>query len=215
MSHKFAFSWDSFWLFPAVGILRGFETELVCQIGEQCFEAGLTCLEVTLNTRDGLKQIELLREMAPPSVNIGAGTVLTIADLDKALDAGAGFIVSPIVDEGLIRRCVERDVPIFPGAYTPTEIHRAWQAGAKVIKLFPSHHGGSRYLKAIKGPLDQIPLMAVGSVNLENIEEYLEAGACSVGLGSPLFDAKRMERKEWSWLKTQIHAFRDVFPGKL
>lgn len=215
MSDTPTFSWESFWSFPAVGILRGFETERVSEIGEQCFEAGLKCLEVTLNTKDAIEQIELLGKIAPQSVNVGAGTVLTLADLDKALKAGASFIVSPITDEVLIRRCVELDVPIFPGAYTPTEIQRAWQAGAKVVKLFPANHGGPRYLKSVKAPLDHIPLMAVGSVNLENLEEYIEAGACSIGLGSPLFDAKRMEQKEWLWLKEQIHAFRDVLSPKL
>lgn len=215
MTTSTPFSWDAFWSFPAVGILRGFDTELVSEIGAQCFEVGLKCLEVTLNTEDALTQIRNLRRIAPSEINIGAGTVLTTEDLDKALDAGAGFIVSPVVDEAFIRRCVELNVPVFPGAYTPTEVLKAWKAGASVVKLFPANNGGPEYLKSVKAPLDKVPLMAVGSVNLDNLQAYLDAGACSVGLGSPLFAKKRMEDKDWPWLKAQIRAFEDVLAGGL
>ena len=214
MTVRTTFSWDSFWSFPTVGILRGFDTDLVSEIGDQCFCAGLKCLEVTLNTKDALAQIRRLRSIAPADVNIGAGTVLTLEDLDNALEAGAGFIVSPVTDETFIQRCVELKVPVFPGAYTPTEVLRAWNAGASVVKLFPSNNGGPEYLKSVKAPLDKVPLMAVGSVNLDNLDAYLDAGACSVGLGSPLFEKKRMEAKDWAWLQAQIVAFRKAFASR-
>ena len=210
MSNR-SFSWDSFWEFPAVGILRGFETDLVGEIGHTCFEAGLKNLEVTLNTDDALNQIRLLRKWAPDGVNVGAGTVLTPEDLHEALEAGAGFIVSPITDEVFIRECAALKIPVFPGAFTPSEVFHAWKAGASVVKLFPANNGGPSYLKSIRAPLNDIPLMAVGSVNLDNLGAYLEAGACSVGLGSPLFEAQRMLAKDWDWLTGQIHAFHQGF----
>lgn len=213
MSLKPPFSWKSFKSFPAVGILRGFETNLVKEIGEVCFDAGLTSLEVTLNTKDVFEQIQLLRELAPDTVNIGAGTVISIEGLECALDAGANFIVSPVVDEKVIQACVDWEVPIFPGAYTPTEVLQAWNAGAKVIKLFPSNNGGPEYLKSVRAPLDHIPLMAVGSVNLHNLQDYIDAGVCAVGVGSPLFEKSRMESKDWCWLRKQIRSFKERMFG--
>ncbi len=211
MPHSVPFNWDSFRSFPAVGILRGFPTELVKEIGQQCFEAGLTNLEVTLNTEDALQQIRSLRDIAPANVNIGAGTVIDETGLNAAIDAGANFIVSPVTDEDLIQKCTKLGVPIMPGAYTPSEVLRAWKSGAKIIKLFPANIGGPDYAKSILAPLDQIELLAVGNVNLENLEAYLRAGISGIGLGTPLFDKKRMENRDWKWLRDQIAAFHSIF----
>lgn len=204
------FDWDLFWEFPAIGILRGFETDLVSEIGNECFEAGLKNIEVTLNTDNAFSQIKNLADLSNKRANVGAGTVLDRRGLDLALEAGASFIVSPVVDIELIQYCSENDVPIFPGAYTPTEVWKAWDAGAPVVKLFPANLGGPEYLKAIKGPLDDVKILAVGSVTLENVSDYLRAGACGVGLGSPLFDQSRTLAKDWSWLRNQIHEFSKI-----
>jgi 2-dehydro-3-deoxyphosphogluconate aldolase/(4S)-4-hydroxy-2-oxoglutarate aldolase len=206
-----AFSWKSFTRFPAIGILRGFPTELVESIATCCFEAGLLNLEVTLNTPDALKQIEILKRLAPKDVNIGAGTVLSPRALLDARNAGASFIVSPIVDESVIALSSRCSLPCFPGAFSPTEVWKAWKAGAPCVKWFPANLAGPSGLASVRAPLDQVPLIAVGSVNLANLEAYLKAGACGIGLGSPLFDEARMRAKDWNWLRTQIHAFQAFF----
>jgi len=206
-----SFNWNSFHEFPVVGILRGFTTRQVERIGKTCFEAGLTNLEVTLNTKDASEQISLLREIAPANVNIGAGTVLDEAGLQTALAAGANFIVSPITHTGLIRSCVEQNIPIMPGAYTPSEVHLAWQTGAPLVKLFPANLGGPQYLKSVLAPLDQVELIAVGGVNLSNFSSYLKSGAAGVGIGSPFFNRKKIESEDWEWLQEQVKAFLKVF----
>jgi len=211
MSPIFPFHWQSFRSFPVVGILRGFSTELVSEIGRECFAAGLKNLEVTLNTEHALEQIKLLRQLCPDGVNVGAGTVIDERGLDQAMEAGASFIVSPVVDEGIIRKCVERGVPIMPGAYTPTEVFTAWKAGARIIKLFPANFGGPEYVQAIRAPLNHIELLAVGSINASNLQAYLEAGVSGIGLGTPLFDKIRMEARDWPWLRAQILLFQEAF----
>ncbi|MCG8526133.1 MAG: bifunctional 4-hydroxy-2-oxoglutarate aldolase/2-dehydro-3-deoxy-phosphogluconate aldolase [Opitutales bacterium] len=208
--HNQRFDWDLFWEFPAIGILRGFETDLVSEIGNECFEAGLKNIEVTLNTDNAFSQIKNLADLSNKRANVGAGTVLDRRGLDLALEAGASFIVSPVVDIELIHYCSENGVPIFPGAYTPTEVWKAWDTGAPVVKLFPANVGGPDYLKAIKGPLDDVKILAVGSVTLQKTSDCLASGACGVGLGSPLFDQSRMLAKDWSWLRKQIHEFSQI-----
>lgn len=205
------FQWESFRSFPVIGILRGFETEFVKEIGINCFESGLKNIEVTLNTQDALEQIRALREICPPDANVGAGTVIDEQGLKNALEAGASFIVSPVTDENLIRKCCSFGIPIMPGAYTPTEVFQAWRAGAPIVKLFPANIGGPEYVKTLLAPLNQIELMAVGAVNLDNVNAYLKAGVRGVGLGTPLFDKQRMEARDWLWLNQQIVSFRQIF----
>src|SRR5690606_18081736 len=103
-----------------------------------------------------------------------------------ALDAGAQFVVTPITDEEVISACVERDIPIFPGAYTPTEIYKAWSLGASMVKVFPASKLGPDYIKEVLAPLQQIHLMPTGGVGLENMEAFYKAGAKGFGIGSQL-----------------------------
>jgi 2-dehydro-3-deoxyphosphogluconate aldolase/(4S)-4-hydroxy-2-oxoglutarate aldolase len=121
-----------------------------------------------------------------PSALIGAGTVLEIAELDAACDAGAKFLVSPHFDPALLDRARERGVPYLPGALTPTEIVRAWKAGASCVKLFPGSAVGPGYVKAIRGPLPDVPLMPTGGVDEKNLGEWLKAGVVAVGMGGAL-----------------------------
>jgi 2-dehydro-3-deoxyphosphogluconate aldolase / (4S)-4-hydroxy-2-oxoglutarate aldolase len=205
------FDWSHFLEFPAIGILRGFATPSAVAIAEQCFDAGLRYLEVTLNTPEAPEQIRRIRAVAPENARVGAGTVLDEAGAVAATQAGASYLVTPVVNAPLIHECRKRGIPVFPGAYTPTEVWTAWQAGATAVKLFPCDLGGPPYLRSLRAPLEQIPLIAVGGVNRNNIGEYLDAGAIGVGLGSPLFHPERMRNREWGWLREQIAAFREVF----
>lgn len=207
------FSWDDFWKLPIVGILRGFEPDLGIEIAARSFAAGLVNIEVTLNSPDVFGQIRAIRDAAPEGVNVGAGSVVSVEGLEKSLEAGAEYIVAPVVQEDVITRCVDLGVPIFPGAFTPTEVVKAWDLGVKVVKLFPLGAAGSTYLKSVRGPLNHIPMMAVDGVDLENFEGYLKAGACGVGMGSKLFPKDKIEAKDWEWLKDHIGAFRDIYEG--
>jgi 2-dehydro-3-deoxyphosphogluconate aldolase/(4S)-4-hydroxy-2-oxoglutarate aldolase len=129
------------------------------------FENGFTTLEVTMNSPGAADMIRKLSTDYEDRLNIGAGTVCTIADLNEALAAGASFIVTPVLVEEVIIAAVERNVPIFPGAYTPSEIYRAWSLGASMIKVFPATKLGPEYIKDVLAPLPQIRLLPTGGVN--------------------------------------------------
>ncbi|MEO0733624.1 MAG: bifunctional 4-hydroxy-2-oxoglutarate aldolase/2-dehydro-3-deoxy-phosphogluconate aldolase, partial [Bacteroidota bacterium] len=151
------FSWERFWEAPIVGIARGYEPEVVLKIATAYRAAGLSTLEVTMNSPAVATSIATLRTDYP-TLNIGAGTVCTEAELDVALTAGAQFIVTPIVTDGVIIEAKRAGVPVFPGAYTPTEIYQAWSLGAAAVKVFPAAGLGPAYVKNVLGPLDGIKL---------------------------------------------------------
>jgi 2-dehydro-3-deoxyphosphogluconate aldolase/(4S)-4-hydroxy-2-oxoglutarate aldolase len=145
--------------------------------------AGITALEVTLTSRGALDALAGLRRQLPSSVAIGVGTVLTADDAKAAVDAGAGFLVSPVIDTGLVAASA---VPFYPGTQTPTEIFAAYRAGAPLVKLFPAAGLGTDYLKNVHGPLPDVKIMPTGGVKIEDIADWLIAGASAVGVGGPL-----------------------------
>ena len=131
-----------------------------------------------------------------------------MADLDAALEAGASFIVAPIVAPEVIARCVREKVPVFPGAFTPTEIALAWDLGASAVKVFPAGVVGPAYIKAVKAPLSDVKLMPTGGVTVDNLKAWAAAGADAYGVGSPLFDAGRVAAEDWPWIERQCARFR-------
>ena len=137
---------------PLLGILRGIAAADVEPLAEAVIGAGLTTVEITMNTAGAPALIARLRAAAGERLMVGAGTVLDLDDLAAALDAGASFIVMPTLDAAVVERCVAERVPVFPGALTPQEIFTAWKAGATMVKVFPAGVFGPGYLREIKGP---------------------------------------------------------------
>ncbi len=176
---------------PLMGIMRGIEKADIEPLVETVIGAGLETLEVTMNTQGAPDLIREARKASGGKLTIGAGTVLSEEDLEKALDAGASFIVMPCNIKEVIETCMKRNIPVFPGAFTPTEVWNAHKAGAAMVKVFPSSVFGPKYIKELKGPFNDVKLMAVGGVKLENIGEYFSNGASAVAFGSSVF------RKEW------------------
>ncbi|RDC65504.1 bifunctional 4-hydroxy-2-oxoglutarate aldolase/2-dehydro-3-deoxy-phosphogluconate aldolase [Adhaeribacter pallidiroseus] len=201
------FSQERFRQMPLVGIVRNISFDGIRQILPIYLAAGFTTIEITMNTPGVAEMIAYALAQYGGSLNVGAGTVCTEADLQRALAAGAQFIVTPIIDEKVIRSCVEQDIPIFPGAYTPTEIYRAWSLGARMVKVYPATALGPEYIKDVKAPLDQVKLMPTGGVNLNNLAQFLQAGADGFGIGSQLFDKKMIQEENWSALKAHFEAF--------
>jgi len=169
-----------------VAILRGTTAAQVVKASLALVDGGITCVEVTLNTAGALEAISELRAVLPYGVAVGAGTVLDASTATAAMDAGATFLVSPSVCVDAVQAGLGRGVPSYPGAYTPTEIITAWQAGAAAVKLFPAVTGGPAHLSTIRGPLRDIPLVPTGGISVEAAPDYLRAGAVAVGLGGPL-----------------------------
>jgi len=204
------FSWDLFNALPVVGIIRNLPTADMIRIATCYADAGMTTIEITLNTPGALETITVLNAELGERLNIGAGTVCSLEELDLALNAGAGFIVTPVINEAVIRKCVENKISIFPGAYTPSEIYHAWSLGAEMIKVFPATRLGVEYIKDVLAPLNKIKLMPTGGVSLENCEEYFKAGASGVGMGSNLFPKEMILAKDWIKLEAHFKDYVDL-----
>ena len=199
--------WDKFNSAPIVGIIRGQSLEVVMKIAKAYEDAGLSLLEVTMNTPGAAAMISTLRNEFP-SLSIGAGTVCNLTDLREAIDAGAQFIVTPIIDETVIQHAVEENIPIFPGAFSPTEIYKAWSLGASAVKVYPATKLGVEFIKDVLGPLDQIKLLPTGGVSKSNIKAFFEAGACGVGMGSSLIDKNLVEAGDFEGLKKHFKSVK-------
>lgn len=196
---------------PVVGILRGFSEDESARLVETSVNAGLTNVEITMNTPGAAKQIRRAGRLVGQRMNIGAGTVTSGALLEEALEAGANFIVTPHLDAALVGRCVNAKIPVFPGAFTPTEIARAWDLGATKVKVFPSAWLGKDYLRRISEILPDIELMPTGGVTVESLPEFVEAGASGFGIGSPLFAAERVKMGDYSWVSDQCRRFKQAW----
>jgi 2-dehydro-3-deoxyphosphogluconate aldolase/(4S)-4-hydroxy-2-oxoglutarate aldolase len=172
---------------------------------------GLVNIEVTMNSEGAVDLIKLAKSIMGAKGNVGAGTVTTLAALDQALGAGASFIVTPAVVPDVIQTCVQRKVPVMPGAMTPTEILSAWRLGATMVKVFPADQLGPGHLKAMKAPFPEIPLMPTGGVTVETLAAFNKSGADAVGVGGPLFDAKQVAAGNWDWFRLQAARFAEAW----
>ena len=183
------FNIDLFEKAPIIGILRNFSEETIKTILPIYFKSGFSSVEITMNSP---KAIEIIKSSVKdfPNMNIGAGTVCTMKELDLVCEAGASFVVSPILSSEIIKKSVERKVAIFPGALTPNEIFKAHNLGATAIKVFPVSSLGPKYVKDLMAPLNNLKLIPVGGISKKNIKKFFENGSYGVGMGSSLFSKK-------------------------
>jgi 2-dehydro-3-deoxyphosphogluconate aldolase/(4S)-4-hydroxy-2-oxoglutarate aldolase len=149
---------------------------------------GIRVVEVTMTVPNAIESIRRLASSAPAELLVGAGTVLDAETAERAIDAGANFVVAPVLRPAVIDACHDRDVPAIPGCYTPTEILNAWDAGADIVKVFPANGLGPSFLTDVRTPLPDIKLMPTGGVTIDNVGDWLRAGAVAVGVGSALVD---------------------------
>ena len=181
----------------AIAVIRSSEKKLAWQMASAVAAGGIQFIEITWNTD---KAAELIAELRSefPTFSIGTGTLLNLEQLQQAIDCGAQFLFTPHTDLAMIKTAVDAGVPIVPGAFSPTEILTAWQAGATCVKVFPiSALGGTAYLKSLQGPLGHIPLIPTGGVTLENAKVFIDAGAIAVGLAGELFPKELVENGDW------------------
>jgi 2-dehydro-3-deoxyphosphogluconate aldolase / (4S)-4-hydroxy-2-oxoglutarate aldolase len=154
---------------------------------------GIPLIEITMTVPGALRLIEDVARRSGAEVLVGAGTVLDAETAQACIQAGARFVVSPVLDLDTIACCHRHGVPVFPGALTPTEVLLAWRSGADMVKVFPCGSlGGASYVRALKAPLPQIELVPTGGVSLENAADFIEAGASALGVGSDLVDLKAL-----------------------
>jgi len=173
-----------------VAVIRSTSGEQLVEVAKALYEGGVDVLEVTFTVPRALEIISAVQKALGNKILLGAGTVLDPETARAAFLAGAEFLVSPTVNLDVIRMGNRYDKLVMPGAFTPTEILTAWEAGAQVIKVFPADIGGPAYLKTLHGPLPQVRLLPTGGVNLNTIGDFLKAGACAVGLGGALVEPK-------------------------
>jgi 2-dehydro-3-deoxyphosphogluconate aldolase/(4S)-4-hydroxy-2-oxoglutarate aldolase len=173
-----------------VAVIRLQDPESLRGVVDALAEGGVRALEVTMTVPGAIELIAELAPTLPGDFLLGAGTVLDADTAHRAANAGAQFIVSPVFRPHVIEAAHACGLPAMPGCFTPTEILSAWEAGADVVKVFPATSVGPGYFKDLKGPLPHVKLMPTGGVSIENVGDWLRAGAVAVGVGSSLLDAK-------------------------
>ena len=161
---------------------------------------GVTAIEITMTVPGAVDIIRAMARDKAPGTLVGAGTVLDAGTATEVIAAGADFVVSPILDLGMVQACRAAGVLAAPGAFTPTEIVAAWRAGADIVKVFPATSLGPQFVRDLRGPLPHIRLMPTGGVTVENARDFLAAGASCVGIGTALVDAKAVEAGDWEGL---------------
>ena len=185
-------------------IVRGVERDKLIPLAEAMYEGAISLLEITysadksVSDEETADRIKMLAEHFADRMYIGAGTVLTSYQVELTKKAGGRFIISPDCFEDVIKKTTELEMVSMPGALTPTEAQSAARAGADFVKLFPISDLGPAYFKAIKAPLSHIKFLAVGGVNEDNIQEYLDAGVCGFGLGSNIINKKMIAENDYT-----------------
>ena len=173
-----------------VAVIRAESPELLVDVAEALLAGGVDVMEVTFTVPQVTQVLEKVTARLGSRVLLGAGTVLDAETARIAILSGAEFIVAPCVSRAVIELCRRYSKPVMPGALTPTEVVTAWQAGADIVKIFPSELTGPKYIKSLKAPLPQIRMMPTGGVNLDTAEEFLKAGSCALGIGGSLVEPK-------------------------
>jgi 2-dehydro-3-deoxyphosphogluconate aldolase/(4S)-4-hydroxy-2-oxoglutarate aldolase len=193
-----------------VAVVRAPDPAGLVEVIRALAAGGVTVAEVTLTVPNALEVVREAKRALGDSVLLGAGTVLDPETCRAALLAGAEFIVSPTLNLDVIRLCRRYDKLVMPGAFTPTEILAAWEAGADIVKVFPADVVSPAFFKAMRGPLPQVRLMPTGGVDLTNAADFLKAGACCLGVGSQLVDPKLVAAKAFDQLRELAARYVEV-----
>lgn len=194
-----------------VAVVRADSGDGLARIVEAIMEGGVRCIEVTMTTPGALACLESAsRSLAGADVSLGVGSVLDAETARLAILAGAQYVASPITSAEVIDMAHRYGKPCMPGAYTPTEIYNAWILGGDIIKVFPASSGGLDYIKAVRAPLPQIPLIPTGGVDLDNLADFVKAGVTLIGAGGNLVSKKLMESKDYKGLTDNARRYVDA-----
>jgi 2-dehydro-3-deoxyphosphogluconate aldolase/(4S)-4-hydroxy-2-oxoglutarate aldolase len=193
-----------------VAVIRAESPDLLVDVAEALLAGGVEVMEVTFTVPRVARVIEQVADKLGDRVLLGAGTVLDPETARTAFLAGAEFIVSPAVNVDVIEICRRYSKLVMPGAFTPTEVITAWQAGADIVKVFPSDLVGPKYLRLLHGPLPHVRLMPTGGVNLDTAADFLSAGACALGIGSSLVDQKALAARDLKRIEELARKFVEV-----
>lgn len=193
-----------------VAVVRASDPTNLVEVMQALAEGGVTVAEVTFTVPNALEVLKEAKKVLGSRILLGAGTVLDPETCRAAILAGAEFIVSPALNLDVIRLCHRYDKLVMPGAFTPTEILTAWEAGADIVKVFPADVVGPTFFKAMRGPLPQIRLMPTGGVDLTTAADFLRAGACALGIGSQLVDPKAVAQRDYAQLRSMAQQYSTI-----
>jgi 2-dehydro-3-deoxyphosphogluconate aldolase / (4S)-4-hydroxy-2-oxoglutarate aldolase len=183
-----------------VAVIRMKDPERLSRVVMAIRDGGVRCIEITMTVPGAVEIIASMVKSVPPDVLVGAGTVTDKGTANDVIAAGAKFVVSPVFRADVVAVTKAAGAVAMPGCYTPTEILTAWEAGADVIKVFPATSLGPKYFKDVAGPFPHIRLMPTGGVTIENVGEWVKAGAVAVGIGSDLLDKKAIDEGRYEVL---------------
>jgi 2-dehydro-3-deoxyphosphogluconate aldolase/(4S)-4-hydroxy-2-oxoglutarate aldolase len=191
-----------------VAVVRGADPDGVVRVVDALVEGGVRAVELTAESEGAMGMLRDVASTLDDDVSLGVGTVLDAETARHALLAGAEFVVTPSFDPEVVTVANRYGAPVAPGVYTPTEAVRAYEAGADVLKLFPASTGGPGHLSALRGPLGHVPFVPTGGVSLENVAEFVDAGAVGVGVGGALVDDEAVEAGQYEVLTERARSFR-------
>jgi 2-dehydro-3-deoxyphosphogluconate aldolase/(4S)-4-hydroxy-2-oxoglutarate aldolase len=194
--------------------VRGVLKDHIINIAEAVFAAGIKMFEVACNTKGAFEMLKLLAEKTAGKMIIGAGTVTTTQLAEKAIQAGAQFIIAPDTNPDVIDYCVKRNIAVLPGAATATEILTARRHGAKMVKIFPAAAIGADYIKQLRGPIDDVDFVAVGGVRPENIAEFFWAGCIAVAVGESVVRKEFVETCDWPAITSLARQYMRRLPHR-
>ncbi len=177
----------------AIAVIRMSNPDRVLRVAEAILKGGVTSIEITMTTPNALGMIGHVAKEMGDEILLGVGSVLDRKTVTSAIDAGAKYVVSPIFKPELVEASHLYGAPVLPGAFSPTEIQAAHEAGADMIKVFPADLAGMSYIKAVRAPMPHLKLVPTGGVTPENAGDWIRAGACAVGVGSALLDKKAID----------------------
>jgi len=192
-----------------IAIMRAKSSDQLLGAADAIKEGGVNVIEVTMTTPGALDIVNRAVEKYAHEVLFGAGSILDPESARAAILAGARFVVCPILSINTIQICKRYSVPVIPGAYTPTEVLTAWEAGADFVKIFPASTGGPGYIKAIKAPLPQVKLIPVGGVDLNTTADFIRAGCEAVAVGGALVDQKLLNKRDFRTITERARRFRE------
>jgi 2-dehydro-3-deoxyphosphogluconate aldolase/(4S)-4-hydroxy-2-oxoglutarate aldolase len=181
-----------------VAVIRLKDRTVLASVVDALVAGGVTALEITMTVPGAVELIRTIGPTLPPGFLLGAGTVTAVSTANDVIDAGAAFVVSPVLRLEVIAACHRRGVPALPGCFSPTEILTAWEAGADIVKVFPATALGAGFFKDVRGPMPEVKLMPTGGVSIDNAGDWIRAGAVAVGVGGALLDAAAIAAGEFS-----------------
>jgi 2-dehydro-3-deoxyphosphogluconate aldolase/(4S)-4-hydroxy-2-oxoglutarate aldolase len=190
-----------------VAVVRMKDAARVQAVMEALAEGGVRVLEITMTVPGAIELTRSLCRALPDDIVFGAGTVLDADVTKRVVDAGARFVVSPVLKPELIELCHSLDVAALPGCFSPTEILTAWELGADIVKVFPATALGPRYFRDVRGPLPHVKLMPTGGVSVDNAGQWIEAGAVAVGVGGDLLDPQAIASGDYAVLTERARRF--------